>query len=121
MAPFAVVLMAAGGALFWSLAFWLARRLSAGIWALIPCWAAIELLRAYIFTGFPWAAPSQAMVGSLLGQTLAWIGPHGLNFVVIGAAGSCYPSAAAVAACIAVGSDAEAGSAKRTTTPKVGS
>ena len=26
------------------------------------------------------------MVGSLLGQTLAWIGPHGLNFVVIGAA-----------------------------------
>jgi len=86
MAPFAVVLMATGGALFWSLAFWSARRLSAGIWALIPCWAAIELLRAYIFTGFPWAAPSQAMVGSLLGQTLAWIGPHGLNFVVIGAA-----------------------------------
>lgn len=86
MAPFAVVLMAAGGALFWSLAFWAARRLSSGIWALIPCWAAIELLRAYIFTGFPWASPAQAMVDSLLGQSLAWIGPHGLNLVVIGAA-----------------------------------
>jgi apolipoprotein N-acyltransferase len=86
MAPFAVVLMAAGGALFWSLAFWMARRLSAQLWVLVPCWAGVELVRAYIFTGFPWAAPAQAMVDVRAGQSLAWIGPHGLNLALMAAA-----------------------------------
>lgn len=86
MAPFAVVLMAAGGGLFWGVAFWAARRLSAGIWVLVPCWAAVELLRAYIFTGFPWASPAQALVDRLPGQVLAWIGPHGLTLVVFATA-----------------------------------
>ncbi|MDC0136040.1 apolipoprotein N-acyltransferase [Sulfitobacter sp.] len=83
MAPFAVVLMAAGGALFWSFAFYLSRRLSPQLWLLIPCWAVIELLRAYIFTGFPWATPAQAMLDTLGGQALAWIGPHGLNLLML--------------------------------------
>ena len=86
MAPFAVVLMAAGGALFWSFAFYLARRLSPQLLLLIPCWAGIELLRAYIFTGFPWATPAQAMVDTLGGQALALIGPHGLNLLMLTAA-----------------------------------
>lgn len=86
MAPFAVVIMAAGGALFWSVAFGIARRLSSQLWALILCWTAVEMLRAYIFTGFPWASPAQAMVDTLLGQLLAWIGPHGVNLVVIASA-----------------------------------
>jgi apolipoprotein N-acyltransferase len=86
MAPFAVVLMAAGGALFWCVAFWAARRISSQLWVLIPCWAGVELLRAYIFTGFPWATPAQAMVDTLAGQSLAWIGPHGLNLVLIAGA-----------------------------------
>lgn len=83
MAPFAVVLMAAGGALFWSFAFYLSRRLSPQLWVLIPCWAGVELLRAYIFTGFPWAAPAQAMVDTLAGMSLAWVGPHGLNLLLL--------------------------------------
>lgn len=86
MAPFAVVLMAAGGGLFWAIAFWFARRLSIGLWVLVPCWATVELLRAYIFTGFPWASPAQAMVDTLTGQLLAWIGPHGLTLLVLTAA-----------------------------------
>ncbi|WP_298857965.1 apolipoprotein N-acyltransferase [uncultured Sulfitobacter sp.] len=86
MAPFAVILMAAGGALFWSLAFYLSRRLSAQLWVLIPCWAGVELLRAYVFTGFPWATPAQAMVDTLGGQVLAWIGPHGLNLLMLAVA-----------------------------------
>lgn len=86
MAPFAVVLMAAGGGAFWAVAFWGARRLSANIWALVPCWTAIEVLRAYIFTGFPWASPAQAMVDTMPGQALAWVGPHGLNLLIFVAA-----------------------------------
>ena len=80
MAPFALVLLAAGMALFWGLAFgaarWLAPRRTG---ALVVTWAAVELLRAYIFTGFPWAAPAQALVGVVAGQGLAWVGPHVLN------------------------------------------
>jgi len=86
MAPFAVVLMAAGGALFWCVAFYAARRVSSQLWVLVPCWAGVELLRAYIFTGFPWASPAQAMVDVIAGQSLAWVGPHGLNLALMAAA-----------------------------------
>jgi apolipoprotein N-acyltransferase len=86
MAPFAVVIMAAGGALFWAVAFGIARRLSSQLWALVLCWTAIEMLRAYIFTGFPWASPAQAMVDTVMGQLLAWLGPHGLNLIVLASA-----------------------------------
>ncbi len=86
MAPFAVILLAAGMALFWGAAFWGARKLSPRPWALILCWPLAELARAYIFTGFPWASPAQALVDSFAGQALAWIGPHGLNTAVVAAA-----------------------------------
>ncbi|QFT57357.1 Apolipoprotein N-acyltransferase [Sulfitobacter sp. THAF37] len=84
MAPFALVFLAAGMALFWGVAFWGARKLSrSSPWALIPCWAAAELVRAYLFTGFPWASPAQSTVSVIAGQALAWVGPHGLNAIVI--------------------------------------
>ena len=80
MAPFALILLAAGMALFWGLAFGLARWIAPrrGL-ALALAWAAVELLRAYIFTGFPWAMPAQALVGVMAGQGLAWVGPYALN------------------------------------------
>ena len=37
-----------------------------------------ELLRAYVFTGFPWGSPPQALIDVLSGQALAWVGPHGV-------------------------------------------
>lgn len=87
MAPFALVFMAAGMALFWAGAFWAARRLSVDrAWPLISCWAGAELLRAYVFTGFPWASPAQSTVDVLAGQGLAWVGPHGMNVALVAAA-----------------------------------
>ncbi|MEH6519764.1 apolipoprotein N-acyltransferase [Sulfitobacter sp.] len=83
MAPFAVILMAAGGGLFWMVAFWAARRLGQNVAWLILTLPGIELLRAYIFTGFPWASPAQSTVDSLMGQGLAVIGPHGVNVGVV--------------------------------------
>lgn len=85
MAPFALVLMAGGLALFWGLAFGMARWLSSG-WAIAFCLPAIEMLRAYIFTGFPWAMFVQGLVDSLAGQGLAWGGPYGLSIALVGAA-----------------------------------
>ncbi|NYI28015.1 apolipoprotein N-acyltransferase [Sulfitobacter geojensis] len=87
MAPFALLFLAAGLALFWGLAFWLARRLSGhSAWGLVLTFPAVELVRAYIFTGFPWAMFSQSLVDSSGGQALSWIGPYALNLVMIAVA-----------------------------------
>ncbi len=84
MAPFALVFMAAGLALFWGAAFAGARYLSRGtIWPLALCLAAAEMIRAYIFTGFPWATPAQALVDVAAGQGLAFVGPHGANLAML--------------------------------------
>lgn len=79
MAPFALVFMSMGLALFWGGAFGLARQLSSRTWPLILTWTAAEALRAYLFTGFPWASPAQALVDGIAGQSLAWVGPHGVT------------------------------------------
>ena len=86
MAPFALVFLAAGLALFWGVAFWVARKLSVQSWALILTWPAAELVRAYIFTGFPWAMPAQVTVDKLLGAQLATFGPYVLNLIFVAAA-----------------------------------
>ena len=86
MAPFALIFLGAGLALFWGLAFWGARKLSRGPWALVLTFSAAEMLRAYIFTGFPWAMPAQALVGQFPGALLAVIGPYGLNLLIFLAA-----------------------------------
>jgi len=62
MAPFAILLMAGGLAVFWAVAFWVAR-VFAGPRATVMLWlpvtiAAVELARGHVFTGFPWGLPS---------------------------------------------------------------
>lgn len=87
MAPFALVLLAGGLALFWALAFGVARRLRAGVFGLAVAWPLSELLRAYVFTGFPWAMLSQGMLETPVAAGLAWGGPHGVMlFLCLGAA-----------------------------------
>lgn len=86
MAPFALVLMCCGLALFWMAAFCLSRWLSPKIWPLIFCLSAAELLRGYVFTGFPWGQFSQALVDTWSGQGLAVIGPYGMTLVFVGMA-----------------------------------
>ncbi len=83
MAPFALLFMSAGLALFWGGAFWLARRLSSRSWALVLAWPLAEVLRAYVLTGFPWASPAQTLVNGAAGQALAWVGPHGMTLWLI--------------------------------------
>ncbi|MFT7593337.1 MAG: apolipoprotein N-acyltransferase, partial [Paracoccaceae bacterium] len=79
MAPFAIVLSAIGMGLFWAFAFWLAhlfgRTPAARIWAMIGAWSLAEFARAYIFTGFPWAALAQIWPDADAVLLLAWIGP----------------------------------------------
>ena len=83
MAPFALGFMAVGFGLFWAAAFGMARWAGRSAWALVPLIALAELVRAYLFTGFPWAMPAYGLVDGLGGQVGAFIGPHGLNLLVL--------------------------------------
>ncbi len=85
MAPFALACMAAGLALFWGAAFWLAARGGGGL-GLVAIWTLSEALRGLIFTGFPWAGFGQIWVGQGADQLLAFIGPHGLALLTLASA-----------------------------------
>ncbi len=89
MAPFALVGMAAGMALFWGAAFGLARRFG-GVFALVVFWALAEVTRAYILTGFPWGLLAYIWLDTGLDQWAAFVGPHGLTLVTLGLVGVTY-------------------------------
>ncbi|MTI02594.1 apolipoprotein N-acyltransferase [Roseibium sp. RKSG952] len=82
MAPFALVFMAGGLALFWAPAFWISRRpafsaVRQGV-LLAVALSITEFARGYVLTGFPWAGVSQVWVNTPVAQLLSLIGPYGL-------------------------------------------
>ncbi|RFP85772.1 apolipoprotein N-acyltransferase [Rhodobacteraceae bacterium 63075] len=81
MAPFALVLLAGGLALFWGAAFAAAHR--KGPLALAAALALAELARAYLLTGFPWALIGYLWLPSPMALYGAWIGPHGLTLLTL--------------------------------------
>ncbi|MEM7320706.1 MAG: apolipoprotein N-acyltransferase, partial [Pseudomonadota bacterium] len=87
LAPFAIVLSAAGLALFWAAAFWVAylpgRQAPSRVWLLIATWSLAEFARAYIFTGFPWGNFAQIWVDSDVALLLSVLGPQGLSVLTI--------------------------------------
>lgn len=83
MAPFAILFMAGGLALFWALAFGVARALGGRALAWIVALAGAELLRSYIFTGFPWALVGHVLIASPFLQVAAFAGPAGLSLLAL--------------------------------------
>ncbi|MCB2114949.1 MAG: apolipoprotein N-acyltransferase [Rhodobacteraceae bacterium] len=84
MAPFALVLMAAGMAVFWLLPAWIAalgRTQATRAIGFAVGLAASDLLRGYIFTGFPWALVGHIWIGTPVMQAAAWAGPVGLSLL----------------------------------------
>lgn len=88
LAPFAVIGMGGGLALFWGLAFWAGRRFGGplAVWALALALMLAEAARAFVLTGFPWADFAQAAMDTPLAFTLPWLGPRGTSGLVIAAA-----------------------------------
>lgn len=74
MAPFALALMAGGMALFWAAAG-LAARFSPALVA--AAFLALELLRGWVFTGFPWAMLGHVLIDTPMVQ-LASVGGAGM-------------------------------------------
>lgn len=87
MAPFALLAMVAGIALFFAVAYALAWYLGRGpagrVLALIPALSLTELARAYVLTGFPWALIGSLWTGQPIYQAAAYIGPHGMVFLTL--------------------------------------
>ena len=83
MAPFGLFGMAGGLALFWGLAFWFAAHARRRALALVIAWSAVELARAYVLTGFPWALVPYAWLPVPVIQWVSVIGPHGLTVATL--------------------------------------
>lgn len=83
MAPFALVLMAMGGGLFWAVPAWVAAQATRGWKAQGAAFAAglvlSDWLRGWIFTGFPWALIGHVWVGTPVAQMAAYGGALGLS------------------------------------------
>ena len=81
MAPFALLFMAFGLALFWALAALLPARNRALGFALTLTLA--ELARGYVLTGFPWAQIGHIWIDTPVAQVAAWVGPSGLTLLTL--------------------------------------
>lgn len=117
MAPFALVGMSAGLALFWAVPFGLARAIwshrggepagVSGALLLAALWMLAEFARGHVLTGFPWALQAYAWIETPVMQLAALGGPYLLTFatfaagLVLGARS--WPAVVIVAALIAAG------------------
>jgi apolipoprotein N-acyltransferase len=92
MAPFALVLMVGGMALFWGLAgavaVWLGRGPATRAVAFGVALAAADVLRTHVLTGFPWALTGYIWTERGLIQWASVAGIHGVTLVTVLAAGA---------------------------------
>ena len=86
MAPFALVLMAGGLALFWGLAGWGSARMRWPAFGFALALALAEMARGYLFTGFPWALPAYVWVETPVRGMAAVFGSYGLTAATLGLA-----------------------------------
>jgi apolipoprotein N-acyltransferase len=88
MAPFAVLFMSFGLALFWAAAAAVSSRMTG--WrrplALALALTLAELGRAHLFTGFPWATIGHIFIGTPVSQLASLGGAVALTLVATGAA-----------------------------------
>jgi apolipoprotein N-acyltransferase len=87
MAPFALVLLPGGLALFWALAGWLAAWLAPQgarrAWAFALALTGAEALRGHLFGGLPWALPGHVWIDTPLAQVAALGGALSLTALTL--------------------------------------
>ncbi len=89
LAALALVLFTAYLALFPALACALALRLDdphrplSRLLTMAGLWVAAELLRGWLFTGFPWLSTGYAQVDSPLAAVAPWLGVHGVSLLTV--------------------------------------
>lgn len=84
MAPFALVLMALGGGLFWAVPVWAVRRLGLPkLPGVVLALVVADLMRGHLFTGFPWALVGHVWIGTPVTQGVAVVGAYGLGLATL--------------------------------------
>ena len=90
LAPFAYFLFVSALSLFWAIAFYLSNHLmkdeqenSKKVFFLSVFFALVELLRCYLFSGFPWAILSYGWLDTPLSIFITWFGPYIFNSLII--------------------------------------
>ncbi|WP_299988266.1 apolipoprotein N-acyltransferase [uncultured Ruegeria sp.] len=87
MAPFALIFLSGGLALFWALAFGVAKRIGGSpvvqTTLLAVTLSLAEFARGYVLTGFPWAGIAQIWVDTPFAQLLSLLGPFGLGALTL--------------------------------------
>ena len=90
LAPFAYALFVLSLSLFWALAFYLSNYLmrdeediNKKVFCLSIFFAIAELLRCYLFSGFPWAILSYAWLDTPVSIFVTWMGPYIFNSIII--------------------------------------
>ncbi len=81
MAPFALLGIGFGLALFWALAAGVSARLMRGALPLALALSLVELARGYVLTGFPWALPGHIWLETPIGPGAALLGANGLTLL----------------------------------------
>jgi len=87
MAPFALIGMSGGLALFWAVAYGATARLmpegASRLVVLAVLWTLAEFARANVLTGFPWGHLSYGLIDLPLAQMAAWVGIHGTGLFLV--------------------------------------
>ena len=88
MAPFALVLLASGLALFWGAGLMLYRLAAPSgplrVLVFAGALSLMEWLRGTLFTGFPWNLPGETWrAGSAPSQLAAFVGAYGLTWITL--------------------------------------
>lgn len=80
MAPFALILLSAGMAIYWAAAFGIARAVAcrSGVALVVLCVLG-EVLRGIFFTGFPWAQAGHVWIDTPLLHWASLVGALGLS------------------------------------------
>lgn len=86
MAPFALIGMSAGLALFWAAAAAATRALGGRATAFVAAFALVEMLRSYVLTGFPWALIGHVWIDTPVVHIASVTGHHGLTLLALLAA-----------------------------------
>ncbi|MBE0454538.1 apolipoprotein N-acyltransferase [Roseovarius autotrophicus] len=86
MAPFALLGLAAGMALYWGAGLALARVMGGGAMAFVAWLGLAEIARGWLFTGFPWAQAGHALIDTPLLHWASYLGAPGLLTLILAAA-----------------------------------
>ncbi|MGI3211699.1 apolipoprotein N-acyltransferase [Roseovarius tibetensis] len=83
MAPFALLGLSAGMALYWAVGLAAGQAVGGGLAGFVGGLGLAELARGYLFTGFPWAQPGHVLIDTPILHWASWLGAPGLVAFVL--------------------------------------